>query len=381
MRVIEEGMAVLVFLSYARADKHLARPLVEGLRMLGHQVWVDEDVTGGQAWWDLILETLRNADVVVAAVSERALDSHACVRERSYASALGKPILPVLIEPVMPDLLPPELAKIHFVEYRTPDVPAALRLAAAMSKVQPVPLPDVLPPPPLVPFSSLSELSQRVRAESLNLDEQYALVARLRAALQRSEERVAATAILQRLERRDDLFATVAKEIDELRPLLADLTKTPEPKTEAAGSESTVVTSPETTDQTVRTMAEKIRMTILDFSPIAHLTIAPKVPGKHQSKVTNAFLLETDEPILGILDLTLFSTGGIFLALTDRRFLYKNGGDTLSIPYRDISSDQIFISEGRLSILGKSHYWVAPPPIQESVALLKAVADAAKSSQ
>jgi TIR domain len=136
--------------------------------MLGHEVWVDEDITGGQAWWNLILEALRNADVVVAAVSERALDSQACVRERSYASALGKPILLVLIESVMPDLLPPELARLHFVEYGTPDAPAALRLAVAIAKVQPVPLPDVLPPSPSAPFSSLSELSQRVRAESLD---------------------------------------------------------------------------------------------------------------------------------------------------------------------------------------------------------------------
>jgi hypothetical protein len=372
-------MAVLVFLSYARADKQLVRPLVEGLRMLGHEVWIDEDLTGGTAWWNLILESLRNADAIVAAVSERALDSQACVRERSYASALGKPILPVVVEAVIPDLLPPELALLHFVQYETPDASAALRLAAAMAKIQPLPLPEVLPPPPPPPFSSLSELSQRVRAESLNLDEQYALVARLRAALQRSEDRVAAAAILQRLERRHDLFAAIAREIAELHPLLADLITTPRPKSEAAVLPPAVVTSTQAAEHKVNAAAERIGSLILAHSPISRLSIAPDIPRKYGSKVTKAFALETGEPILGVFDLTQFKTGGIFLALTDRRILYKNGDDKLSIPYQDISPDQISESTaGRLLMFDRDHYWNWPP-LPEAVALLKAVAEAAKS--
>jgi hypothetical protein len=373
---------VLVFLSYARADKHLARPVVEGLRVLGHEVWLDEEVTGGQAWWNAILEALRKADVVVAAVSERALDSRACVRERSYASALGKPILPVAIEPVMPDLLPSELAQLNFVEYSTPDVQAALRLAAAVAKIHPVPLPEVLPPPPPAPFSNLSELSQRVHADSLTLDEQYALMARLRAALQRSEDRIAAAAILQRLERRDDLFAAIAREIDALRPLLADLINKPRLEPEAGVPTSGVVASAYTTEQAMSAMAKRILMTIQTHSPITRLSIAPNISPRDRSRVARAFPLEDDEPILGVFDLTVFATGGIFLALTDRRFLYRNGKmDTVSISYQDINSDQIVPTAqgGDLSISNKTHYW-NNAPLEQTIDLLRAVVDAEKNS-
>jgi TIR domain len=369
---------VLVFLSYARADKQLVRPLVEGLRLLGHSVWLDEEITGGQAWWNIILRAIRDADTVVAAVSERALDSQACVRERSYASALGKPILPVVIEPMAPDLLPSELAELQFVEYSRPDASAALRLAAAIASIHPVPLPEVLPPPPSAPFSNLSDLSQRVHADSLNLDEQYALVARLRAALRRSEDRVAAAAILKRLQARYDLFAVVAKEIDDLGSLLADLAGKPEPEPEAAVQAPPVAAPTETAGQ--KAITDKIYTTIGMMAPIKGLTVAPKISSWRQSKVTNAFDLESGEAILGIFDLTMFDTGGIFMALTDRRFLYKNGKDQLSISYQDISPDQISLTEEKNDILifGKSHYWNWVD-YRPSLALLKAVAEAARA--
>ena len=254
-------MAMKVFLSYARADKQLVRPLVEGLQHLRHTVWLDEEITGGQAWWDLILEALRNADVIVAAVSERALDSQACVRERSYASALRKPILPVLLERVPPGLLPPELAQLQFVEYSTADVPAAFRLASAMASIHPEPLPEVLPQPPSAPLSNLSELSQRVQEDSLDLNEQYALLARLQGALRRSEDRVAAAAILQRLRRRPDLFAAVAQEIDELGPFLADLTGAPGAEPGTGVTAPPTVASAEATERTEPDEKRQARIT------------------------------------------------------------------------------------------------------------------------
>lgn len=41
-----------VFISYARSDAERVDTLVEGLRQLRYDAWVDEELTGGQAWWD-----------------------------------------------------------------------------------------------------------------------------------------------------------------------------------------------------------------------------------------------------------------------------------------------------------------------------------------
>ena len=35
------------------------------MRRARHEVWVDEELTGGQSWWDTILGTIRGADLFV----------------------------------------------------------------------------------------------------------------------------------------------------------------------------------------------------------------------------------------------------------------------------------------------------------------------------
>jgi TIR domain len=197
------------------------KALVQGLRMLHHEVWLDEELSGGQAWWDVILKRIRDCDAMLVVLSPAALDSQACEREREYGAALGKPLLPVMIEQLSPDLLSPELAALQFVDYTTTDQEAAFRLAGAVSALSPAaPLPNPLPPPPPVPLSYLSDLSKKVQASTLTLDEQLALAGRLRAALERQEHRNAAVVLLQRLQERHDLYYAVAKELEQLQQVL-----------------------------------------------------------------------------------------------------------------------------------------------------------------
>ena len=82
-------------------------------------MWQDQQIIGGQTWWDHILDQIRRCDVFVAALSRAALDSLACRREWEYAAALGKPVLPVLVaENVSTAQLPPVLAEKQYVDYR-----------------------------------------------------------------------------------------------------------------------------------------------------------------------------------------------------------------------------------------------------------------------
>ena len=62
-----------VFISYSRNDRRRNRravtDLARALDAAGYAVWRDNELYGGQSWWDEILSQLRMADAVVAVIS------------------------------------------------------------------------------------------------------------------------------------------------------------------------------------------------------------------------------------------------------------------------------------------------------------------------
>jgi len=94
MSVLQQhgGTRVLqLFCSYAREDREGVRALLDGVRHLRHQVWVDERLSGGQAWWDEILAQLRKCDAMLIAVSPALLESQASALERQSRRLGGTP--------------------------------------------------------------------------------------------------------------------------------------------------------------------------------------------------------------------------------------------------------------------------------------------------
>jgi hypothetical protein len=206
-----------VFVSYCRQDQSVVRRLVDDLETLGHTVWFDEELTGGQAWWSEVLERIRQSHVFVIALGTDTLASTACTREYSYAVDLGKPLMPVTIAAgVSTNLLPPAIARVQIVNYTKQDRSEVLRLARALMALPPAPpLPDPLPAAPEVPMSYLGHLSERIEtASSVGYDEQTALLVDLRRSMLNPETKVDARKLLARLRKRRDLFAAVADEID-----------------------------------------------------------------------------------------------------------------------------------------------------------------------
>jgi hypothetical protein len=206
-----------IFVSYSREDQGLVRPLVEDIKALGHSAWFDEELSGGQVWWDEVLNQIRTCDVFVLAVSAATISSTACKREYGYAEAVGKPVVPVVVtEGVSPNLLPPALSRVQLLLYLRQDRSEALRLARAIGSLPPArPLPDPLPPAPDVPISYLGQLTEKVESLSaLNYDEQSALLLDLRRGIQDPETRNDSRTLLERLRKRRDLFAGIAEEID-----------------------------------------------------------------------------------------------------------------------------------------------------------------------
>jgi len=209
-----------IFISYNRRSAEIVATLASDIEALGHVAWYDqEDLSGGQVWWEQILARIRTCDVFVFALSPAALKSTACGREQQYAVDLGKSILPVLVaDGISPNLLPTTLSRIQFVDYRAPDRKVGLRLARALSHLPPSkPLPDPLPPPPDTPLSYLASVAEQVDAAgALSRKQQSALLTELKRSLREPENAEDGWTLIGRLRKRRDLFATIADEINEL---------------------------------------------------------------------------------------------------------------------------------------------------------------------
>ena len=208
-----------IFISYSRQSESLTKVLAQDIDDLGHVVWFDQELSGGQSWWDKILENIRDCDIFVMVLDPKALSSVACKREYTYASELHKPILPVLVSSeVSVNLLPAALSKIQMVDYRNRDTSAAFKLARALASIAAAgPLPDRLPEAPEDPLSSLAELARQVEAQAnMNYEEQSALLFKLKKLFLDPSNTDDALKLLAAMRKRPDLLVSIADEIDEL---------------------------------------------------------------------------------------------------------------------------------------------------------------------
>jgi TIR domain len=213
-----------LFVSYARENKRDVDQLVEHLGTMGYETWVDAALRGGQDWWDEILARIADSDVVIAIYSSAALNSTACGREFEWAVALGKPVVPVAVEPP-PSALPTRFARRQIIDYSQPlERPlAALKLQGALATLPPAPpLPDPLPDPPTAPLSYLTDLIDLIsQASAVDHDQQHQILRQLEPALTSLDplERRGGSDILERFSRRPDLYADVDRAITRLRQL------------------------------------------------------------------------------------------------------------------------------------------------------------------
>jgi TIR domain len=212
-----------LFVSYARENKRDVDQLVEHLSDLGYETWFDSSLRGGQDWWEEILRRITDCDVFIAIISRDALDSTACRHEFEWAEALGKPVLPVAVEPVAQNALPRRFATRQIIDYSDPGLRdrAAVRLGGSLVALPPAPpLPDPLPQPPETPLSYLTGLVDLVEGKDrLTQEQQRQLLIQLEPALNSvdPQERQRVHDILERFSRRDDLYADADRTIARLK--------------------------------------------------------------------------------------------------------------------------------------------------------------------
>ncbi|MDT7767456.1 MAG: serine/threonine kinase PknH [Mycobacterium sp.] len=174
-----------LFISYSSQDKGAIEPLRNALRRAHHQVWMDEELGGGEAWWRTILEQIRSCEVFIVALSNNALASKPCQAELRYAQALQRPILPVQIGPITNVRLNP-LAETQMVDFRNPTADAGIQLIGALQaqRAQLQPLPSDLPDEPPVPFAYLMRLAHNIAEPQLSARQQADLVSELKSGLE-----------------------------------------------------------------------------------------------------------------------------------------------------------------------------------------------------
>lgn len=208
-----------IFISYSRADDAFAEGIYADLSACGDSPWRDLDLVGGKAWWAGILRRIRESDIFLCVLTSASLDSTACRRELSYAVSLGKTIVPVSVHPDFPaSSLPVSLASLHLVSYfgGERDALASLYKAIRQAPASP-PLPQELPPEPPIPLSYMSELREQVTSDrALGLDEQIALVGKLRQASREANNHKDLQDLVERFLRRRDLYAVVSVDLEGL---------------------------------------------------------------------------------------------------------------------------------------------------------------------
>ncbi|HSM69977.1 MAG TPA: TIR domain-containing protein [Anaerolineales bacterium] len=211
-----------IFISYSRENRPIVESLVNDLNGLGHNVWIDEKLKGGQGWWNEILSQIRKCDLFVFSLSKEIEKSHACGLELKYAEDLGKRILPILIgDNVSIDRFPKSISQTQYVDYRKNDKDATIKLINALQNLSPAPsLPDSLPIPPEVPISYIYELKNKIlESASLSFSEQAELVTKLKHRIKdakESNEQADIRYLLLELKKRDDLYAKVGSDIDDV---------------------------------------------------------------------------------------------------------------------------------------------------------------------
>ena len=270
VKIEEGGEMANIFISYNRGDEDKTKALVKDIEELGHTVWFDQELSGGQKWWDKILESIRNCDIFVFVLSVEGLNSSACSLEYGYASELGKKILPILVgEGVSINLLPPILSQVQFVDYRKCDRDALLHLAKALTATPPTrPLPDPLPLPPEVPISYLGSLSKQIESTSkLSYEEQSALLFDLKRSLYDPESANDTRTLLEKLRKRRYLFENIAREIDKLlgstmqttmatpskdESILSETQKNPKRQTVSPNTQNDINQNSKKPDRTIR---------------------------------------------------------------------------------------------------------------------------------
>jgi hypothetical protein len=206
-----------IFLSYAHQDRDLVETLHDKLTVAHNDVWFDEELRGGQQWWDAILTRIADSDIVLFVASPDSLHSRACRLEVAYAASTDRQIIPIEVHPIVVLKGPPAIRDIQVQPFVNPNDDDWIRLMADIAAApRSGALPDPMPERPSAPVVDLTAARKIVAQSSISGGEQRSLVADLKVRLPNADETDAVVAVLEQLREYPDIVQSVAEEIDDL---------------------------------------------------------------------------------------------------------------------------------------------------------------------
>ncbi len=122
-----------VFVSYAREDAAIVDRLAAALRASGREVWIDTDhIRGTEEWARAVDAGIEASDAVAFVLSPPFLDSEQCRRELEHAVRNGKRLVPLLAREVDSGAVPPELARLNWINVGGDEAASARSLEEAL---------------------------------------------------------------------------------------------------------------------------------------------------------------------------------------------------------------------------------------------------------
>ena len=210
-----------VFVSYAREDKPLVDGVVRDLTDLRHDPYYDQNLLGGQKWWEELLDRISTSEVFMPCLFESYRESEACRREATYAADLGIPFLPVVGsegQPAGTSYLR-AITDANWVTWNAQERSSLARLASSLGSIGPVrPPTDPVERPPAPVDYRMIDLDEEVRGgQGMSRDRQLAIVSDLRR-MQDRRDAPLARELLLRMRGRFDILADVRDDIDTVPP-------------------------------------------------------------------------------------------------------------------------------------------------------------------
>ena len=346
-----------IFLSYSSNDRSALAPLIKDLEDFGSDVWLDQELVGGEEWWRKILDQIRSSDLLLVALTASSVASEACQLEARYAHDLGKPVVPVRFENIDTAIAPAPFPSLQWVDYFEASRVEAIRVLRAVATTPRRQSVDGVTEP-AAPGSYLLPIREAIgSADELSRSRQIELVFELKGHLRIAERREHALLMLHRMLDRNDLLAQIA---DDIRDAIAVA------ETETAPASGNIVDEPSeaTTDDGPRDELPPppTRSTRL-FEALHHHTgendvyLGKAIADRKMHNARRMAGVPNDEEVVCLIDLTVFGSAKDAAVLTERGIYYHHVNQDPKQrhwPYETLTADSLSrLSWTTLSIAGE----------------------------
>ena len=111
-----------LFVSYSRRDSVAARKLIEALRSIEQDVWVDwESIPPAADWLEQIFHGIEESDAFIFLISPDSIASEVCKVEVNQAAQNNKRIIPIVLRDVQAKDAPDNIRKLNWTFIRETD--------------------------------------------------------------------------------------------------------------------------------------------------------------------------------------------------------------------------------------------------------------------